>query len=68
LTGKPEDIAKIRRALGQANSDPKKDADKKNHTGILRIRYEGTGKKAAISVLASPQRIWDMIERVCPPK
>ncbi len=65
LTGKPEDIEKIRRALGQTNSDPKKDADRKNHTGLIQFLYEPTGKKTSISVLANPQRIWDMIERVC---
>ncbi len=68
LTGKPADIEKLRRALGQANSDPKKDADRKNHTGFIQIRYEPTGKKVSISVLANPQRILGMIERVCPPK
>lgn len=67
LTGKPEDIKKLRRALGLANSDSKKDSDRKNHTALIQIRNESTGKKTAISVLAHPQRILDMIERVCPP-
>jgi len=68
LTGKPEDIEKIRRALGEVKSDPKKDADRKNHTALIQIRYEPTGKKASISVLANPELILGMIERVCPPK
>ena len=67
LTGKPKDIEKLRRALGLTSSDPKKDADRKNHTGLIQIRNEATGKKTAISVLTNPQRILDMIERVCPP-
>jgi len=71
LTGKSEDLEKIRRALGQTISDAKKntkkDADGKSHTGLIQILYEPTGKKQSISVLASPQRIWGMIERVCTP-
>jgi len=65
LTGRPEDIEKIRLALGQTISDAKKDAERKNHTGLIQILYEPTGKKQSISVMAKPQRIWGMIERVC---
>jgi|HubBroStandDraft_6_1064221.scaffolds.fasta_scaffold184444_2 protein SCO1/2 len=65
LTGTPKDIEELRRALGQTISDSKKDADRTNHTGAIQIFYEPLGKKASISVLANPQRIWDMIERVC---
>ena len=64
LTGKAESIEKVRRALGLVNSDPKKDADRKNHTGLIKIVNEATGKKMVMPVLASPQRILDMIERV----
>ncbi len=40
LTGKPEDIELLRRALGFTYSDPVEDADKSNHIGMLRFGNE----------------------------
>ncbi len=40
FTGKPEDIAKLRRAIGFAYPDPKVDADKTQHIGNVRYGNE----------------------------
>jgi protein SCO1/2 len=68
LTGKAEDIEKLRRKLGLFNSDPKVDADRKKHTGIIKIGNEVIDKWTSISVLSKPERILQMLERVKPPK
>jgi len=67
LTGKAEDIEKLRRKLGLFNSDPKVDADRKQHTGMIRIGNEAFNKWSVTSVLCSPDRIMQMIERMKPP-
>ena len=68
LTGKAEDINNLRRKLGLFNSDPKVDADRKKHTGIIKIGNEVIDKWTSISVLSKPERILQMLERVKPPK
>ena len=40
LTGKPENIEKVRRGLGFAQQSPEADADISNHSGMLRIGNE----------------------------
>ena len=40
LTGKPEDILNLRKSLGFFYSDPKEDADRNNHSGMLMIGTE----------------------------
>lgn len=40
LTGKPEDIEFLRKSLGFTYRDPKEDADKSNHIGMVRIGNE----------------------------
>src|SRR5262245_33954832 len=67
LTGKTEDIEMLRRKLGLFNWDPKKDADRKQHTGMIVIGNEALNKWSMTSVLASPDRILEMIERMKPP-
>jgi len=67
LTGKAEDITELRRKLGLFNSDPKVDADLKKHTGMIRIGNETLNKWTTASVLSSPDRILQMIERMKPP-
>src|SRR5262245_60388782 len=67
LTGKAEDINKLRRKLGLFSSDPKVDADRKQHTGMIRIGNEAFKKWSVTSVLCSPDRIMQMIERMKPP-
>jgi protein SCO1/2 len=68
LTGKAEDIEKLRRKLGMFNSDPKLDADRTQHTGMIRICNEAINKWTTASVLSKPERILELIERVKPPR
>ena len=67
LTGKAKDIENLRRKLGLFNSDPKVDADRTQHTGMIRIGNEAFNKWSMTSVLCKPERIMEMIERMKPP-
>lgn len=40
LTGKPEDILRLRKALGFFYNNPKEDADRNNHSGMIMIGTE----------------------------
>ncbi len=40
LTGKPEDILNLRKSLGFFYKDPKEDADRNNHSGMIMIGTE----------------------------
>ncbi|HET6851213.1 MAG TPA: SCO family protein [Pyrinomonadaceae bacterium] len=40
LTGRPEDILNLRKSLGFVYNDPKEDADRNNHSGMLMIGTE----------------------------
>ena len=40
LTGRPEDILNLRKSLGFFYNDPKEDADRNNHSGMLMIGTE----------------------------
>jgi protein SCO1/2 len=40
LTGKPEDLEKLRRSLGFSTSNPKLDQDRKNHIGMVKYGNE----------------------------
>ena len=40
LTGKPDDILKLRKSLGFFYNDPKEDADRNNHSGMLVVGTE----------------------------
>jgi protein SCO1 len=40
LTGKPEDILQLRKSLGFFYKDPKEDADRNNHSGMIMIGTE----------------------------
>lgn len=66
LTGKEGDITLLRRKLGLYNSDPKIDADRKQHTGMIKIGNEALDKWTSTSILTRPQRILQLIERVQP--
>ena len=67
LTGKAEDINNLRRKLGLFDPDPKKDADRKQHSGMMVIGNGALNKWSSVSVLAKPERIIEMIERMKPP-
>jgi protein SCO1/2 len=67
LTGKAEDITLLRRKLGLFESDPKKDADRAQHTGMIKIGNDPFNRWSATSVLTRPERIVQMIDRTKPP-
>lgn len=65
LTGQPADIELLRRALGFAFSDPAEDADKSNHTGMVRYGIEAEMRWGACPGMATPGHIlrsivWDL--------
>lgn len=68
LTGNAEDIEKLRRKLGFFDKDPKKDADRKQHSGMLKIGNEAIDKWTSASILDKPERILEIIDRVQPPQ
>jgi len=67
LTGKEEDITNLRRKLGLFDSDPKKDADRTQHSGMIVIGNDAFNKWGSAYVLARPDRIIEMIGRMTPP-
>jgi protein SCO1/2 len=58
----------LRRKLGLFSSNPKVDADRSKHTGMIRIGNEPLNKWTTTSVLSSPDRLLQIIERLKPPK
>jgi protein SCO1/2 len=57
LTGRPEDLELVRRRLGFVDPDPARDADKTNHTGMVRYGNEGLSLWAAFPGMQSPEAI-----------
>jgi protein SCO1/2 len=55
LTGKSEDIERLRRGLGFSYSDPVEDADKTNHVGMIRYGTEPLMFWGAAPGMANPQ-------------
>jgi protein SCO1/2 len=54
LTGKPEEIERLRRAIGFASLDPAQDRIKDNHTGLLRYGNVALDRWAGCPALARP--------------
>jgi protein SCO1 len=67
LTGKPDDIITLRRKLGLSNPDPKKDEDPTQHSGMIVIGNDALDKWSTAPILASPDRILQIIQRMKPP-
>jgi protein SCO1/2 len=57
LTGDPEDLELVRVRLGFNDSDPKRDANKSNHTGIVRYGNEPLMLWAAFPGVQLPEAI-----------
>jgi len=57
LTGKPEEIERLRRGLGFAYSDPAEDADKSNHVGMIRYGTEPLMFWGASPGMARPEHL-----------
>ncbi len=68
LTGKQNDIERLRRKLGVYDRDPVVDADRTKHAGILVLGNEPSGRWKAVATLSKPVRIRQAIERtILPP-
>ena len=67
LTGKYEDIEKLRRKLGIYDPDPIIDADKEQHAGLVTFGNERTGRWAALPALMSPKQIVKAVLRITDP-
>jgi len=57
LTGKPADLELLRRSLGFTDPDPTRDADKTNHTGMVRYGNEGLQLWAAFPGMSKAEAI-----------
>lgn len=61
LTGKPEDILHLRRSLGFTYNNPKEDADRNNHSGMLLVADEPLMRWAHCEGGARPEWIATVI-------
>lgn len=57
LTGGHDDIEQLRRALGYWDPDPKRDAEKTTHTGIVTMGNEPLDRWMGCPTLAAPREI-----------
>ena len=57
LTGRPDDLELVRQRLGFVDRDPRRDADKTNHTGMVRYGNEGLMLWAAFPGMQTPEAI-----------
>ena len=57
LTGDPGDLELLRQRLGFTDPDPARDADKTNHTGMVRYGNEGLQLWAAFPGMSKPDAI-----------
>lgn len=57
LTGRPEDVERLRRSLGFTYIDPELDADDSQHVGMVRYGYEPLMWWGAAQGLANPKHI-----------
>lgn len=57
LTGKPEDVEKLRQKLGFVDSDPIVDRDKAQHIGVVLYGNEALDRWAACPALTHPEEI-----------
>jgi len=57
LTGRPGDLELLRRRLGFTDPDPARDADRSNHTGMVRFGNERLQLWAAFPGLSQPEAI-----------
>ncbi len=63
LTGRPEHVDAIRRALGAYDRDPAIDRDKTQHTGMLTYGNQARGRWSRISALADARQIFSSVTR-----
>lgn len=68
LTGRPDDLELIRQRLGFVDRDPKLDADKTTHTGMVRYGNEGLTLWAAFPGMQTPEAIAKSMQWVAWPR
>jgi protein SCO1/2 len=68
LTGKPADVELLRRRLGFATSNPKLDADRSNHIGMVKYGNEPRQWWAMMPAKATPEWIVESIGWMDGPK
>jgi protein SCO1/2 len=61
LTGKPENVERVRQGLGFAQRDAKQDADITNHAGMVRIGNERLGSWGHASAMTTGKSVARMI-------
>ena len=64
LTGKPADLELLRRKLGFTDPDPKVDADKTQHGGLVVYGNDAAGRWSAMPALVNADRIAEAVIRV----
>jgi len=64
LTGKAADLESLRRQLGFTDPDPKVDADKTQHGGLVVYGNDAAGRWSVMPSLADPTRIAAAVTRV----
>jgi protein SCO1/2 len=57
ITGKPSDVDLLRRSLGFVDSDPTRDQDLTNHTGMARYGNDRLERWGMVSLRSSPANI-----------
>jgi len=62
LTGEPQDIEAIRLSLGFYSIDPVVDADRTQHTGMVRVGNEALDRWCTSPSLGKPRRIVEAIQ------
>jgi protein SCO1 len=66
LTGRPEDVDRIRRGLGFADPDPKLDGDLTRHTGMVRVGNDALDRWTMTPSMVSPGQILECLMAVDP--
>jgi protein SCO1/2 len=64
LTGRPEELELLRRSLGFTDPDPKVDADKTKHSGIVVFGDDAAGRWSMMPALVDPNRIVSALKRL----
>jgi protein SCO1 len=66
LTGQPADLKLVRRKLGVFHPDPVSDGDRNQHSGLIVIGNEPSGRWARLPSLVPTKRIMRTVARVAP--
>jgi protein SCO1/2 len=64
LTGQPQDMDRLRRALGFFDSDPALDGDLRTHTGMVRAGNDALNRWLMVPAFSSSRRIVSAVERL----